>query len=151
MLGPHFSFAFAREDGWIVLVALMLVGAWVRHFFNLRHRGRTSWFVPATAVLAVVAIAVAIRPEDDADAGAPVPFAQVAAVVDEHCATCHGGAAAPLGVVLETPEQIRSRADAIEEVAVRTRAMPLGNVTGMTDEERELLGRWIDQGARLEP
>ena len=151
MLGPHFSFAFAREDGWIVLVALMLVGAWVRHFFNLRHRGRTSWFVPATAVLAVVAIAVAIRPEDDADAGAPVPFGQVAAVVDEHCATCHGGAAAPLGVVLETPEQIRSRADAIEEVAVRTRAMPLGNVTGMTDEERELVGRWIDQGARLEP
>jgi uncharacterized membrane protein len=160
MLGPHFSFAFARDDGWLVLVALMLVGAWVRHFFNLRHRGRTSWFIPATAALAVVAIAVAIRPDDgaSAEAGTPVPFAQVAAIVEQRCATCHSVSpsddsvsAAPLGIVLDTPEQIRSRANAIDAVAVRSRAMPLGNVTGMTDEERELLGRWIRQGATLEP
>ncbi len=160
MLGPHFSFAFARERGWLVLVALMLVGAWVRHFFNLRHRGRTSWFIPVTAGLAVLAIAIAIRPDDDADAdtGAPVPFAQVAQIVEERCATCHSLTpsdrsvlAAPLGIVLDTPEQIRARADAIDAVAVRSRAMPLGNVTGMTDEERELLGRWIRQGARVEP
>jgi uncharacterized membrane protein len=160
MLGPHFSFAFAREDGWLVLVALMLVGAWVRHFFNLRHRGRTSWFIPVTAALAVVAIAVSIRPDDDAsaEAGAPVPFSQVASIVEQRCATCHSVSpsddsvsAAPLGIVLDTPDQIRARADAIDAVAVRSRAMPLGNVTGMTDEERELLGRWIRQGARVEP
>jgi uncharacterized membrane protein len=162
MLGPHFSFAFARDDGWLVLVALMLVGAWVRHFFNLRHRGRTSWFIPATAALAVVAIAVAIRPDDDASADggapAPVPFSEVAAIVEQRCATCHSVSpsddsvsAAPLGIALDTPEQISARADAIDAVAVRSRAMPLGNVTGMTDEERELLGRWIRDGARLEP
>jgi uncharacterized membrane protein len=153
MLGPHFSFAFARERGWLVLVALMLVGAWVRHFFNLRHRGRTSWFVPATAVLAVVAIAIAIRPDDDAAAGEgeAVTFAQVHSIVTQRCATCHMLPGAPLGVALETPEQIADRADAIEEVAVRSRVMPPGNVTQMTDEERELLGRWIAQGARVEP
>ena len=159
MLGPHYSFAFARDNGWLVLVALMLVGVWVRHYFNLRHRGRTSWFIPVSAALAVVAIAVAIRPDDgDGDTGATVPFAQVATIVEQRCATCHSVAptddsvsAAPLGIVLDTPDQIRARADAIEAVAVRSRAMPLGNVTGMTDEERERLGRWIDQGASLEP
>ena len=153
MLGPHFSFAFARERGWLVLVALMLVGAWVRHFFNLRHHGRTSWFVPATAALAVAAIAIAIRPEDDASAGAgdAVAFADVERIVEQRCATCHTLPGAPLGIALETPEQIRSRADAIEEVAVRSRTMPPGNVTEMTDDERELLGRWIAQGARVEP
>jgi uncharacterized membrane protein len=160
MLGPHFSFAFAGDDGWIVLVALMLVGVWVRLFFNLRHRGRTSWFIPVTAALAVVAIGVAIRPDDDApaDGDAPVAFAEVAAIVEQRCATCHSlmpsddsVSAAPLGIALDTPEQISARADAIDAVAVRSRAMPLGNVTGMTDEERELLGRWIRQGARVEP
>jgi len=159
MLGPHYSFAFARDNGWLVLVALMLVGVWVRHYFNLRHRGRTSWFIPVSAALAVVAIAVAIRPDDgDGDTGATVPFAQVATIVEQRCATCHSVAptddsvsAAPLGIVLDTPDQIRARADAIEAVAVRSRAMPLGNVTKMTDEERELLGRWIDQGASVEP
>jgi uncharacterized membrane protein len=159
MLGPHYSFAFARDNGWLVLVALMLVGAWVRHFFNLRHRGRTSWFIPVTAALAVVAIAVAIRPDDGAgDAGTAVPFSEVAPIVEQRCATCHSltptddsVSAAPLGIVLDTPEQIRARADAIEAVAVRSRAMPLGNVTAMTDGERELLGRWIRQGAKVEP
>ena len=161
MLGPHFPFAFARAHGWVVLLSLMLVGAWVRHFFNLRHRGRTVWTIPVTAAVAVVAIAIAVRPEDDgAAAGAdpPVPFAQVAAIVEQRCATCHSTnpsdasfSAPPAGIAFDTPEQIRARADAIEEQAVRTRAMPLGNATGMTDEERELLGRWIDQGAKVAP
>ena len=158
MLGPHFPFAFAGDNGWLVLVALMLVGAWVRHFFNLRHQGRTVWAIPVTATLAVIAIAVAIRPDDNAtaDTGAVVPFATVATIVAQRCATCHSAtptnesfSAAPLGIMFDTPEQIHARAAAIDEQAVRTRAMPLGNVTGMTDEERELLGRWIAQGARV--
>jgi len=160
MLGPHFPFAFAGDRGWLVLVLLMLVGAWIRLFFNLRHRGRTIWAIPVTAGLAVLAIALAIRPDDDAKAetGATVPFAQVAAVVKQRCATCHSASptdpsfsAAPLGVELDTPEQIGARADQIDELAVQSRVMPLGNATGMTDAERELLGRWIDQGAKVEP
>jgi uncharacterized membrane protein len=160
MLGPHFAFAFAGDRGWLVLVLLMLVGAWIRLFFNLRHRGRTIWAIPVTAGLAVLAIALAIRPDDDAKAetGAAVPFAQVAAVVKQRCATCHSASptdpsfsAAPLGVELDTPEQISTRADQIDELAVQSRVMPLGNATGMTDAERELLGRWIDLGAKVEP
>lgn len=158
MLGPHFPFAFARDRGWVVLVALMLVGAWIRHYFNLRHRGRTVWWIPASAALAVLAIAIAIRPAEAEPAGDAVSFAQVATIVEQRCAVCHSMtptdpsfSSPPAGVAFDTPEQIRARADAIEEQAVRTRAMPLGNTTGMTGAERELLGRWIAQGARVAP
>jgi uncharacterized membrane protein len=158
MLGPHFPFAFAGERGWLVLVALMLVGAWLRLYFNLRHRGRTVWLIPATAALGVLTIAIAIRPDDAEPTGAPVPYSQVAAIMEQRCAVCHSVTPSnpsfsqpPGGVVFDTPEQIKAQAALIEEQAVRTRAMPLGNVTGMTDAERALLGRWIRLGARVEP
>jgi uncharacterized membrane protein len=127
-----------------VLVCLMLVGAWIRLFFNLRHAGRTVWWIPVSAAAALAAIAVWIRPPDaESTTGTAVSFAEVAPIVEQRCASCHSGAAAPKGVRLETQEEIAAQADAIERVAVLTRVMPLGNSTGMTDAERELLGRWI--------
>jgi uncharacterized membrane protein len=158
MIAPHFPFVYTHERAWLVLLTLMVLGAWVRHFFNLRHRGRTVWAIPITAAVALVALAVAIRPEDSSPGagGAPVPFVRVAAVVEQRCATCHSAqptddsfSTAPKGVVLDTPAQIKARSAAIEEQAVETKAMPLGNVTQMTEEERALLGRWIDQGAAI--
>jgi uncharacterized membrane protein len=145
MIGPHFPFVYARDDAWLVLLVLMLIGAWVRHYFNLRHRGWNVWAIPATAAIAVVALALAIRPDDaePAKAEAPVEFSRVAAIVEQRCATCHSMSARRGGVVLETEAQIRAQAGAIEEQAVLTRAMPLGNATGMTEAERELLGSWI--------
>ena len=145
MIGPHFAFVYGHPRGWLVLLALMLIGAWVRHFFNLRHRGQTVWAIPASAAIAVVALAIAIRPDDaePSSEGPPVAFARVASIVEQRCLTCHSSEARRGGVVLETEEQIRARADDVEQQAVLTRAMPLGNATGMTDAERELLGRWI--------
>jgi uncharacterized membrane protein len=103
------------------------------------------WWIPVGAAAALAAIAVWIRPPnaDGSTNGPPVPFSQVAPIVEQRCAPCHSGAAAPKGVRLETQEEIAVQADAIERVAVLTRVMPLGNATGMTDAERELLGRWI--------
>jgi uncharacterized membrane protein len=72
-----------------------------------------------------------------------VPFAQVLPIIENRCTECHAGASVPLGVRLETEQQITARAEDIERQAVLTRAMPPGNATGMTDEERELLGAWI--------
>jgi uncharacterized membrane protein len=149
---------YTHQRAWLVLLSLMVLGAWVRHFFNLRHRGRTVWAIPVTAAVALIALAVAIRPEDSSSGagGAPVSFVRVAAVVEQRCATCHSAqptddsfSTAPKGVVLDTPAQIKARSAAIEEQAVETKAMPLGNVTQMTEEERALLGRWIDQGAAI--
>jgi uncharacterized membrane protein len=153
MLGGHFAFLYGHEHDWLVLVALMAVAAWARVFFNLRHGGRTLWWIPALGALAVVALALAIRPDDADTGGEAVPFAEVEAIVAERCASCHavdptaeGFSSPPAGVVLETPAQIRARADEIRTV-VASRSMPLGNVTGMTDEERRRVVAWVDQGA----
>jgi uncharacterized membrane protein len=130
----------------------VLIGAWVRHFFNLRHAGRTVWWIPVTGLLAAVAVAIAIEPDEGGGAPAQaVSTGEATAIVEQRCVPCHsenptqeGYDAAPAGVVLDTREQIAAQADAIREQAVRTQAMPLGNVTGMTEEERDALGAWLD-------
>jgi uncharacterized membrane protein len=152
MISNHFAFTYDHDQAWLVLVALVLIGAWIRHFFNLRHAGRTVWWIPATALLASVALAVAIRPDEGG--GTPtraVDADEAVAIVQQRCVPCHsenptqeGYSSAPAGVALDTREQIVSQAEAIGEQAVRTQAMPLGNVTEMTDEERETLGAWLD-------
>ena len=155
MLSNHFPFTYGHSYSWLILVVLLVVGAWVRHFFNLRHMGRTVWAIPVTAAIAIAVLAILIRPRSESAAGTtPVQFAQVARIVDQRCAACHSQHptkvdAAPRGIKLDTPEEIKAQATAIEQQAVQTQAMPLGNVTGMTRAERDLLGRWIAQGARI--
>ena len=155
MLSNHFPFTYGHSYSWLILVVLLVIGAWVRHFFNLRHMGRTVWAIPVTAALAIAVLAILIRPQTESAAGTPsVPFAQVAQIVEQRCAACHSQHptkvdAAPRGIKLDTPEEIKAQASAIEQQAVQTQAMPLGNVTGMTQAERDLLGRWIAQGARI--
>jgi len=61
--------------------------------------------------------------------------------VIDRCRSCHFGSSAPLGVRLETIDEIRLRAQEIER-QVRSKAMPPGNVTGMTDHERDTLVAW---------
>jgi uncharacterized membrane protein len=155
MLGGHFAFLYGTEHTWVVLLALMVVAAWTRLFFNLRHTGRTIWAMPVIGAGALLVLALAIRPESDGAGGSgrPVAFATVRSIVAERCAPCHaaeptreGFSSPPAGVLLETREQLVARADDVKRV-VAGRSMPLGNVTGMTDGERALVVAWVDQGA----
>jgi uncharacterized membrane protein len=134
----------------------MAIGVWIRVYFNLRHAGRTFWIVPVTAAAGIAGLAVWIRPSTPAATGPPVTFAQVKPIVERRCAFCHSQTpassqftTAPLGIELDTPEEIKAEAGAIQTVAVLTRTMPLANATHMTDEERALLGAWIRQGAKI--
>ena len=70
-------------------------------------------------------------------------------MIEARCVACHaqkpsfqGLAEAPKGVMLDTPERIRAQVVQIRQQAVLTRAMPPGNLTQMSEEERSLLGRW---------
>jgi uncharacterized membrane protein len=155
MLAGHFPFTYGHDHAWAILVCLMMIGAWIRHYFNNRHAGRTLWWIPVTAAAGIAAVAVWIRPPAAAPAprGLTVSFTQVAPIVAMRCAPCHSthptlASAPPKGIVLETAAQIRAQADLIRTVAVDSHVMPLGNVTKMTDAERKLLGIWISQGAK---
>jgi uncharacterized membrane protein len=144
MLAGHFAFVVGHDDTWIALVAIAVLLAFVRHFFNLWHEGRRPWWIIGLSAAAVVALAFWLEPDDPASPGArPLAFEEIAPIVEQRCATCHSGASAPLGVRLETQAEIEARAADVERVAVQTQVMPPGNATGMTEEEREQLGAWI--------
>ena len=156
MISNHYPMTFGHRHAWIVLVCLLLLAAYVRHFFNLRHRGRTVWAIPVTASLGALALAVAMAPPKPV-ARPAVTFADVQSIIHARCSTCHavqprqeGIASAPKGVLLETPAQIVANAAAIRQQAIVARAMPLGNVTAMTDDERARVAAWIDAGARID-
>ena len=144
MLVGHFAFVFGHEDAWLALVLISVLLVAVRHFFNLWHTGYRAWWILGAAAAGTVALAFWLEPEEaPPSTAAPVSFAQIQPIVEERCAACHAGAAAPLGVRLETQTEIEARAGDIERQAVLTRTMPPGNSTGMTEEERELLAAWI--------
>ena len=144
MLAGHFAFTFGADEAWLVLVLIAVLTAGVRHFFNLWHTGRRAWWMLGVAAAAVVALALWLQLDEAASMQTgPVPFAQVQNVIEERCTACHSGESAPLGVRLETEAEITGRADDIERQAVQIRAMPPGNSTGMTEEERDLLAAWI--------
>jgi uncharacterized membrane protein len=152
MISNHYPMTFGHGHAWLVLIAALLIAAYVRHFFNLRHQGRTVWAIPVTAALATVALAVAIAPAKRASA--PFTFAEVQKIVGARCATCHaakptqaGFNEPPKGLSLDTPALIVANAQKINEQAVLTKAMPIGNLTNMTDAERATLGAWIAAGA----
>lgn len=87
-----------------------------------------------------------------------VDFASVKTVVAERCAACHApkgqrtimpdqGPAG--GVLLITPEEIKAKAARIKARALESKTMPTNNATKITEDERALLGKWVDAGANI--
>lgn len=163
MLSSHFSGLYANDRSWLVLGALVLAGAAVRHVLNIRFT--FAQWKPALAVTMAASLlalyVLAARPAgarvQPDPGGGTVTFAQANAVIQKRCAVCHSAdaadrtfGAAPAGVAFDTPAQIRARIERIRARAVETQTMPPANKTFMTDEERALLGRWIAQGGRVE-
>jgi uncharacterized membrane protein len=104
------------------------------------------WAIPALAAAAVSAAAAAA-----AAAAAPPSDAEILALIGKHCTQCHAAeptheafAKPPKGIVLQTIEQISRNAPKILDQVAIQRAMPLGNETGMTDAERDLIAAWIE-------
>jgi uncharacterized membrane protein len=162
MISHHYPLGWAAPHNWAVLIGMSAGGAAIRGWFVARHKaqlqGRRASPVPAVAgVLAIALVAWALRPAAPAtppagDAAA-VSFVRAQSIVLQRCAGCHaehptqpGYAIAPKGQRFDTSERIRAQADAIGQ-QVASRAMPLGNITQMTDEERAALLSWIEQGA----
>lgn len=99
--------------------------------------------------------APAPAPAEAAPAQASIDFDKVHGVIQERCAVCHSAkptsplfSTAPAGVMFDTPQQIQQLAPRIQAQAVASQIMPLGNITQMTQQERDLIGTWINQGAR---
>ena len=153
MTSNHFSMTYSHEFNWAILIAISVAGALVRIYFVARHRGTASPVPIVLTVVLLLGVAVSIAPKSNTIAGAGVDFDEVRHVVHERCTSCHAEnpvhpafPAAPGGVILETDEQIHAEALRIHQQTVVTRVMPIGNLTGMSDEERAVIDRWYNAG-----
>ena len=138
-------------------------GRLIRVYFVERHKrrlrgGKTSPWPALLGVLALAATAAALAPRAAPSTIPPAAtpaaeFSAVQRIVVERCVPCHsasptepGFATAPQGLRLDTPEAILTHV-AVIAPQVQARAMPIGNLTGMTDAERSRLLDWIRHGA----
>jgi uncharacterized membrane protein len=163
MVSNHFPSVYGSRYAWLLLLVLVASGAAVRHLLNVRFTF-SAWrpVLAATIAVSVVALYAILhlgsrQSTVASDSVTPVTFAEARHIVDRRCAVCHSAqpadrtfGVAPGGVIFDTPEQIVARAARIRERAVVTRTMPPGNKTNISDAERELLRRWIADGANME-
>jgi uncharacterized membrane protein len=152
MISNHYPMTYSHQHGWLVLIFIMLAGVLIRQYFVMRHRHRASPLLPLLAVILLLAMVWYLRPLASTDASAgQVSEAQIADIINNRCVACHastptqpGFLEAPLGIVLESSQQILDRAERIA-FTVQTRYMPIGNLTGMTDAERSTVASWYAQ------
>jgi uncharacterized membrane protein len=161
MVSNHFPSLYGHSLNWLLLLVLCIAGAAVRHVLNLRWTF-PGWKIRLAGVIAASVLALYLvmhlhfTPTSEiATSTAPATFAEARHVIDRRCTACHSAnpsdltyGIVPAGVMFDTPDQIIARAARIRERAVVTRTMPPGNRTKITEEERDLLRRWIEQGAR---
>ena len=157
MIANHYPLMFATRFNWLIVAIVLAIGPVIRHFFNSRHEGKGSpWWTWGVAAAGMVAVAwlsgagsVDVAPRADR-----VDIKAAHNAILTRCSMCHrhepvwpGVHAPPKGVVLDDPGNIRRHAHLIEINAVRSNAMPPGNVTAMTAQERQILAAWLAAGA----
>ena len=149
MTSNHYAMTFAHEYNWLILVAISLAGALIRVYFVARHKGKTSPVPIVVAGLILLLVAAAIVPKSRAATTETVTLSMIRPVIESRCTTCHSQnpthiafPAAPSGVVLDTDEEIVSEALRIHQQTVVLKAMPIGNLTQISEAERALIDAW---------
>lgn len=157
MISNHYPVTYQHAHNWLVLIAICLVSAWIRHFFNLRHVGvvRPSILISGAIGMLFIAIWVSFPKGDiqqtrlNSEALPQVTQQQIQTIMDVHCVSCHSATptddmfkVAPMGLVFDTWEQIEAKAGFIYQRTSISKDMPFLNKTKMTEEERQLVAHW---------
>jgi len=157
MLSNHYSFTYTHPYNWLILIGMMFAGAAIRQFFVMRHgyklgRNKHPWPYAAAGVVVLIALIVWLKPAPVQAVAVPatVSYAQLKPVIDQRCVMCHGEALQSKNVRLDTADGLKQHAQAVYQQAVVTRLMPMNNATGLTEEERALIGQWFKGGAKTE-
>ena len=158
MLGGHFPAVFSHPHNWAVLTGVAFSAGLLKHYHNLvqRRQPGLGFLIAGIVVFVGVAYASSRATTHAVTCVERVSFAEPHRIISTHCVSCHSAlptertmAAAPMGIQFDTPQQIVAHSERIFERAVMTRTMPLGNKSGMTLEDRRLLGCWIQDGAHI--
>ena len=158
MISNHFAFTYSHQHGWLVLVALFVIGMWMRHYFNLKHRGEHKPWVLVSSFMAFLVLCAVIAPwqtlaDKQQSANAElVSDAKAWQIVEQHCQECHSAAprssmfsSAPMGFIVDNLDDVQRHKDRIYNRTIVTKDMPFANMTQMTELEREVLARYLQQ------
>lgn len=168
MLSSHYPLAFATQWNWIIASLIFLVGVVVRHYFNTRHarKGNPHWTWLVAVVLFIIIAWLSTAPKLPGSGGEEVAsraaepflaashFDAASLTVQTRCGMCHtaepawpGIYEAPKNVILDNDIAVANHARDIAMQAGYAHAMPPGNVSEMTDEERALIVEWFREGS----
>jgi uncharacterized membrane protein len=165
MLSNHYPLAFATAYNWVIAALVFLMGVTIRHWFNTTHarKGRPTWTWLVTLLIFIVIMWLSTVPkvltgEDKAEVSpafqqfaANAHFPAVKDAISTRCSMCHSAEPVyeginrpPKGVALENDAEIAAHAREIYIQAGRSHAMPPGNITDMTNDERKLVAAWFE-------
>jgi uncharacterized membrane protein len=160
MISNHFPSTYGHEWNWLVLIMVSLASIIARHYFNVRVVMKSLWWLLPLSFAAMVGVMWFTAPNpvatSDSDSTQDASVS-VMSVVSQRCTVCHsktptqpGFSAPPLGLALDSMEQLEVNADKVFQAAVLTKTMPIGNLTNMTEEERNLLAGWYNSFSKKE-
>jgi len=166
MLSNHYPLAFGTQFNWIIAGLVFLMGVTIRHWFNTVHarKGKPHWTWLVTTLLFIAVMWLSTAPrvltgEPEISSLAPTferfrddaHFARVVETVAGRCSMCHatepvweGITFPPKDVILDTDVAVATHARDIYLQAGRSHAMPPGNITEISDDERRLLVAWYE-------
>ena len=161
MISSHYPFTYGHKYNWLILAIISLVGALVRHYFNLRNKKQYKpWILPIASLGIILLFFMTSFPQNkmqlNLETQEIVTFNEINNIIKYRCGVCHskkptfeGFESAPLGIAFDSPYDILYNIKKIKSQAVDSNIMPPGNLTGMTDDERKKINLWIIQGADI--
>ena len=157
MVSNHFPSTFGYEYPWLILAIISLGAAGVKHYLNLKEKKQLNvWILPVSILILLAATFISAPSTNPYECKKEVSIVEVQEIIQKRCVQCHSSSptdevykVAPNGVMYDTPEDIVKKKDLIMQRVVITKTMPQNNKTNITDEERNILRCWIEQGASL--
>ncbi len=157
MVSNHFPSTFGYEYPWLILAIISLGAAGVKHYLNLKEKKQLNvWILPVSVLILLSACFISAPSTNPNECKKEVSITEVQEIVQKRCVQCHSAnptddvyKVAPNGVMYDTPEDIAKKKDLIMQRVVLTKTMPQNNKTNITEEERNTIRCWIEQGASL--
>jgi uncharacterized membrane protein len=160
MISNHYPMTYAHPNNWLVLLAIIAISAFARHYFNLEHRGIRRPSILVISLFAIAVLAYLIMPPMQSAVKSTgfeaTRIAEVKRILQARCTTCHSAAptddvfaVSPGGLTLDSLLDMQQWAPRIKARSVDSEDMPFLNKTGMTDAERLLVSGWIEAGAPI--
>lgn len=163
MLSNHYPAIYNHYLNWVLLILIMVSGALARHSMVTKVKVERWALVPAAIGLMAIIYLTALTPKapvaagDAAEVSQPeitrvVEFSEINSIVQARCLSCHSSAntddvykVAPRGILFETKNQLLAFKEKLRIHVVLAKSMPLMNKTNMTDDERNVFKKWLDQ------